>query len=155
MIVDVSAISWTLFALLLTPSYWQGSWPLSMLVWGLAHHCEPDERNWPKLWNNYCEMSRTIAVLMEESVWALLLTLCVRTVQLSIPWDRNFSNFQSIVTQSFLGYFQNLNYVGRRENSQLSIETIAETLRCAVPELRSSKVKSRQLSLNSRVRRFE
>ena len=37
------------------------------------------------------------------------LTLCVRTVQLSIPWDRNFSKFQSIVTQSFLGYIRKLN----------------------------------------------
>ena len=46
-----------------------------MLVWELAHHCEPDEGNLPKRWNDYGEMSWIIAVLMEESAWALLLTV--------------------------------------------------------------------------------
>ena len=44
------------------------------------------------------------------------------------PLGSNFLKFQSIVTQSF----QKLKYVGRSVNSQLSIETIAEALQCAV-----------------------
>ena len=53
-------VIYILIYILLTPSYWQrGCWPLSMLVWELAHHCEPDEPdegNLPKRWNDYCEM---------------------------------------------------------------------------------------------------
>ena len=38
----------------------QGSyWPLSILVWELAHHCEAHEGNLPKRWNDYCEKNYT------------------------------------------------------------------------------------------------
>ena len=62
--------------------YWQGSWPLSMLVWELALHCEPDEGNLPKCYN--CEMRWIIAVLMEESFWAILITVHETVFPISI-----------------------------------------------------------------------